>query len=79
MAFGLVGLAIHILWIVSIVFMALSVGLIGAEARRQHGHGLVAEVVAEARGVVDDIGTPALDSDNDPGHDASPEEESGGS
>jgi hypothetical protein len=79
LGFGLVGLAVHILWIVSIVLMALLVGLIGADARRQRGHGLVAEVVAEARGVADDIGAPALAAHDEPVQDASPEETSGGS
>ena len=74
---GLLGLAIHILWIVSIVLMALLVGLIGADSRRQRGHGLVAEVVAEARGVMDDIAQPDLGSDNPAEQDSQPETESG--
>ena len=76
LGFGLIGLAIHFLWIVSIVLMALLVGLIGAEARRQRGHGLVAEVVAEARAVADDIGTPVPGSDNESAHRSPPEVES---
>jgi hypothetical protein len=78
LGFGLVGLAVHFLWFVSIVLMALLVGLIGSEARRQRGHGLVAEVVAEARAVADDIATSAHDSENRPGPDSPPEAESAG-
>ncbi len=72
LGFGLLGLAIHFLWIVSIVLMALLVGLIGAEGRRQRGHGLVAEVVAEARGFVEDIGKPVPGSGDEPARGPSP-------
>jgi hypothetical protein len=72
---GVLGLAIHLFWIVSIVLMALLAGLIGAEARHQRGHGLVAEVVAEARAAIDDMGKPGVTSITDATAEASPDSE----
>jgi hypothetical protein len=78
LAFGLVGLAFHALWIVSIILMALLVGLLGSEARRQRGRGLVAEVVAEAKGLADEIGTPALAPADEVTSESTSEEKPGG-
>jgi hypothetical protein len=57
--FGLLGLFVHVLIVVSIVLMALLLGLLAAEARTQRGRGIVSEVVNEAKVVFDDIKRPA--------------------
>ena len=57
-AFGLVGLFVHILFVVSLVLMALLLGLLASEARGQRGRGIVAEVVNEAKVVIDDVKKP---------------------
>ena len=46
---GLVGLAVHVFWFVSIVLMAVLLGLTAAAVRRRPGHGVVSEVLAEAK------------------------------
>jgi hypothetical protein len=53
--FGLIGLAVHFLWFISIVFMAILAGLIAAEIRGARGRGIISEVVAEAKNVVEEI------------------------
>jgi Flp pilus assembly protein TadB len=63
--FGILGLFIHILVVVSIVLMALLLGLIAAEARSQRGRGIVSEVVNEAKVVIEEVKKPGhLDSDD---------------
>src|ERR1700722_18770277 len=57
-AFGLVGLFVHILFVVSLVLMALLLGLLASEARGQRGRGIVAEVVNEAKVVIDEVKRP---------------------
>jgi len=57
-AFGLVGLFVHILFVVSLVLMALLLGLLASEARGQSRRGIVAEVVNEAKVVIDDVKKP---------------------
>jgi len=56
--FGLVGLVIHPFVIASIVLMALLLGLIASEARRNRGRGIVSEVVNEAKVVIEEIKKP---------------------
>jgi len=65
LAFGLLGLAIHFLWIVSILLMALLLGLIASEIGGRHGRGIVAEMVNEVKVVVDEIKTPGSRTDDD--------------
>jgi hypothetical protein len=57
--FGLIGLAVHFLWFISIVFMALLAGLIAADIRGARGRGIISEVVAEAKIVVEEISNSA--------------------
>jgi hypothetical protein len=78
LVFGVLGLAVHFLWFVSIVLMALTLGLLGAEIRRHRGHGLVAEVVAQAKGLADEIGAAEAPAD-EAGRTSAPEESSEGS
>jgi uncharacterized membrane protein len=52
---GLVGLAVHVFWFVSIVLMAVLLGLAAAALRRRPGSGVVSEVVAEAKSVATEI------------------------
>jgi hypothetical protein len=54
-AFGLVGLAVHVLWLVSIVLMAVVFGLIAATLRGSRGRGVISEVAAEAKSIAADI------------------------
>jgi hypothetical protein len=54
---GLLGLALHVFWFVSIVLMAVLLGLIASTVRRRPGSGVVSEVVAEAKSVAADIGS----------------------
>jgi hypothetical protein len=56
--FGLVGLFVHVLFVVSLVLMALLLGLLASEARGQRGRGIVAEVVNEAKVVIDEVKKP---------------------
>jgi Flp pilus assembly protein TadB len=56
--FGIAGLIFHLLVVVSIVLMALLLGLIASEARRQRGRGIVSEVVNEAKVVIEEIKRP---------------------
>lgn len=49
---SLLGLAIHVLWLVAIVLMAMLFGLIAATVR---GRGVIPELVAEAHSVADDL------------------------
>jgi uncharacterized membrane protein len=63
--FGLRSLIIHILVVVSIVLMALLLGLIASEARSQRGRGIVSEMVNEAKVVFEEIKKPGhLDTDD---------------
>jgi hypothetical protein len=61
--FGLIGLAVHFLWFVSIIAMALLAGLMAAEIRGARGRGVISEVVTEAKIVVEEIsnGTTSRD------------------
>jgi membrane protein implicated in regulation of membrane protease activity len=68
--FGLAGLFIHVLIVVSIVLMALLLGLLASEARNQRGRGIVSEVVNEAKVVLEDIKKPGQQA-SDEGTDSS--------
>jgi hypothetical protein len=61
--FGLIGLAVHFLWFVSIVSMALLAGLMAAEIRGARGRGVISEVVTEAKIVVEEISNGAASKD----------------
>jgi hypothetical protein len=61
--FGLGGLFVHMLFVVSLVLMALLLGLLASEARRHRGRGIVAEVVNEAKVVIDEVKKPGESSD----------------
>jgi hypothetical protein len=65
--FGLLGLLIHLLVIVSIVLMALLLGLIASDARSQRGRGIVSEVVNEAKVVIQDLKKPGHQDADDSG------------
>jgi len=52
---GLLGFAVHFFWFPSVVLMAILVGLTAAEMRSGRRRGVISEVVAEARNVVEDI------------------------
>ena len=65
LAFGLGGLAIRALWIVSILLMTLLLGLMAADVRNTRGRGIVSEVVNEAKVMVDEIRQPrTIDRDH---------------
>lgn len=57
--FGVIGLALHFFWFPSILLMALLFGLSASELRSRRGGGVISEVVttvvAEAKGVAEDI------------------------
>jgi hypothetical protein len=59
---GLIGLAMHFLWIPAIVLMAALFGLIASGLRGQRGGGVIAEVattvMAEAKSVTEGISEP---------------------
>jgi hypothetical protein len=56
---GLIGLAVHFLWIPAIVLMAVLFGLIASGLRGQQGGGVISEVATtvmdEAKSVADSI------------------------
>ena len=52
LVFGLLGLAIHVFWLASIVLISIALGLIAADVR---GRGVLPEVVAEAKSVAAEI------------------------
>jgi hypothetical protein len=60
LGFGLLGLAVHVFWLASIVAMSVALGLIAADVR---GRGVLPELAAEAKGVVAEIANaePRLD------------------
>jgi hypothetical protein len=63
--FGLVGLFVHILILVSVVLMALLLGLIASEARSQGGRGIVSDVTNEAKVVIGELKKPGrVDADD---------------
>jgi Flp pilus assembly protein TadB len=65
--FGIAGLFLHVLVVVSLVLMALLLGMIAAEARGQRGRGIISEVVNEAKVVLDEIKKPGqTDTDDSP-------------
>lgn len=66
LVFGLVGLAIHILWLASIVLMAILLGLAAAAVRRRAGRGAIGEVVAQAKTVVAEISGSDTPEDSHP-------------
>jgi hypothetical protein len=63
--FGLVGLFIHILIVVSVVLMALLLGLLASEARSQGGHGIVSDVTNEAKVVIGELKKPGRVASDD--------------
>lgn len=63
LVFGLVGLAIHILWLASIVLMAVLLGLAAAAVRRRVGGEPFTEVMAQAWTVVPEISRGDLPED----------------
>jgi hypothetical protein len=63
--FGLVGLFVHVLFVVSIVLMALQLGMLASEARNQRGRGIVSEVVNEAKLVLEDVKKPGVAPSDD--------------
>ena len=60
--FGLVGLFVHVLFVVSLVLMALLLGMLASEARNQRGRGIVTEIVNEAKLVLEDVKKPGVAS-----------------
>jgi hypothetical protein len=52
LAFGLLGLAVHVFWLVAIVLMSVTLGLIAAEVR---GRGVLPELAAEAKSLAAEI------------------------
>jgi hypothetical protein len=57
-----------VFFVVSLVLMALLLGLLASEARGQRGRGIVAEVVNEAKDVIDEAkkpGTSMTDASTD--------------
>jgi Flp pilus assembly protein TadB len=69
---GVLGLAVHLLWIVAIVLMALLFGLLATELRGGRG-GIVSELVSEGKTVVAEISSAAEADTADAG--TSPPEE----
>jgi hypothetical protein len=63
--FGLVGLFIHILIVVSVVLMALLLGQLASEARSQGGRGIVADVTNEAKVVIGELKKPGRVASDD--------------
>jgi hypothetical protein len=62
--FGLIGLFVHVLILVSVVLMALLLGLIASEARSQGGRGIVSDVTNEAKVVIGELKKPGrVDAD----------------
>jgi hypothetical protein len=61
-ALGLIGLAVHFLWIPAIVLMSVLFGLIASGLRGQRGGGVISEitttVMAEAKSVTEGISEP---------------------
>jgi hypothetical protein len=57
--FALVGLAVHVLWFVAIVLMAILLGLTASELRSNRGGGVVSDVVStmmsESKSLADDV------------------------
>lgn len=53
--FGLIGLAVHVLWIVSIVLMAMQFGLIASALGNGRGRSVISEVAEEVVTVVEEI------------------------
>jgi hypothetical protein len=49
LVFGLVGLAIHVLWFAAIVLMALLLGLMASELRGRRDGGVISEVATAVR------------------------------
>jgi Flp pilus assembly protein TadB len=63
--FGLVGLAVHVLWFVSIVMMAIQLGLIASEfGNRRGSKGIISEVTHEVAIVVEEIKSGPSDQDS---------------
>jgi hypothetical protein len=58
---GLFGLFLHALWLGAIVLMAVLLGWGAAELRGRRGSGVISEVVAEAKSVVDDVAATVRD------------------
>ena len=52
---GLIGLAVHVFGLASIVLMSVLLGLIAADVRGRRGRGVISELVAEAKNVAEDI------------------------
>lgn len=52
---GLVGLAVHVVWLGSIVLMSVLLGLIAADVRGRRGRGVISVLVAEAKNVAEDV------------------------
>jgi hypothetical protein len=66
LVFGLIGLAVHVLWFVSIVLMAVQLGLIASELGNRRGRGVISEVAEEVMTVVDEIKTGSNDREVSP-------------
>jgi hypothetical protein len=63
--FGLIGLAVHVLWFVSIVLMAIQLGLLASEfGSRRGGKGIISEVTHEVATVVEEIKSGSSDDNN---------------
>ena len=54
-AFGLTGFAVHVLWFVAVVLMAVLLGLSAAELRGHRRRGVISEVVTEVKNVAEDL------------------------
>ena len=52
---GLIGLAVHVFWLGSIVLMSVLLGLLAADVKGRRGGGVVSELVAEAKDMAGDI------------------------
>jgi Flp pilus assembly protein TadB len=62
--FALTGLAVHVLWFVSIVMMAIQLGLMASEfGNRRGSKGILSEVTHEVVTIVEEIKSGASDRD----------------
>jgi hypothetical protein len=66
---GLGGLAVHFFWYPSVVLMSVLLGLMASEFRGRRGGSVISEVATtvmmEARGLGENITTPATTKDGD--------------
>ena len=53
--FGFIGLAVHVVWIVAIVLMAILFGLLASEMGNRGGRSVISEVAGQVGAVVEEI------------------------